>query len=120
MFFAPAAMFAMFYFLSQYIQHVMGYSPLKAGVAFLPFSFGIVVGAGLASNLVNRIDPRYLAGIGTLLAAAALFGFSRLRRTTPSLPPMQNVHRRNYWTDILPFILLMSFGMGAGRSCRSP
>ena len=38
MFLAPAAMFAMFYFLSQYIQNVMGYSPLKAGVAFLPFS----------------------------------------------------------------------------------
>ena len=38
MFFAPAAMFAMFYFLSQYIQNVMGYSPLKAGVAFLPFT----------------------------------------------------------------------------------
>ena len=52
MFFAPAAMFAMFYFLSQYIQNVMGYSPLKAGVAFLPFTVGIVFGAGLASNLV--------------------------------------------------------------------
>ena len=38
MFLAPAAMFAMFYFLSQYIQNVMGYSPLKAGVAFLPFT----------------------------------------------------------------------------------
>ena len=78
MFLAPAAMFAMFYFLSLYIQNVMGYSPLKAGLAFLPFSFGIVVAAGLASNLVNRIDARYLAGVGTLMAAGALFGFSRL------------------------------------------
>ena len=69
MFLAPAAMFAMFYFLSLYIQNVMGYTPLKAGVAFLPFSFGIVIAAGLASNLVNRIDPRYLAGVGTLMAA---------------------------------------------------
>ena len=40
MFLAPAAMFAMFYFLSQYIQNVMGYSPIKAGVAFLPFCVG--------------------------------------------------------------------------------
>ena len=78
MFLAPAAMFAMFYFLSQYIQNVMGYSPLKAGVAFLPFTVGIVVGAGLASNLVNRIDPRFISGVGTLLAAGALFGFSTL------------------------------------------
>ena len=78
MFLAPAAMFAMFYFLSQYIQNVMGYSPIKAGVAFLPFCVGLVVAAGLASNLVNRIDPRYLAGVGTLMAAAGLYGFSRL------------------------------------------
>ena len=42
MFFAPAAMFAMFFYLSQYIQNVMGYSPIEAGVAFLPFCFGLV------------------------------------------------------------------------------
>ena len=74
----PAAMFAMFYFLSLFIQQVMGYSPLHTGFAFLPFSVGIVIGAGLSSNLVSRIDPRFIAGIGTLMAAAALFGFSRL------------------------------------------
>jgi EmrB/QacA subfamily drug resistance transporter len=109
MFLAPAAMFAMFYFLSLYIQNVMGYSPLKAGLAFLPFSFGIVVAAGLASNLVNRIDPRYLAGVGTLMAAGALFGFSRLPYDTDF--PATSV-TGSYVTDILPFILLMSFGMG--------
>ena len=59
MFLAPAAMFAMFFFLSLYIQNVMGYSPLEAGVAFLPFCVGIVVAAGISSNLINRIDPRY-------------------------------------------------------------
>ena len=75
---APAAMFAMFYFLSLFIQQIVGYSPLKAGFAFLPFSFGIVIGAGLASNLVSRIDPRFLAGTGTLLASFSLFMFSRL------------------------------------------
>ena len=67
---APAAMFAMFFYLSLFIQQVMGFSPLEAGFAFLPFSFGIVLGAGLASNLVSRIDPRCLAGTGTLLAAS--------------------------------------------------
>ena len=81
----PAAMFAMFFFLSLYIQHVMGYTPLQAGLAFLPFSVGIIVGAGLASNLVNRVDPRFLAGVGTLMAAGALFGFSGCP-TTPSVP----------------------------------
>ena len=109
MFLAPAAMFAMFYFLSQYIQNVMGYSPLKAGVAFLPFTVGIVVGAGLASNLVNRIDPRYISGVGTLIAAGALFGFSRLPYDT-SFPPSDVTG--SYVTDIMPFIIMMAFGMG--------
>ncbi|HRD64465.1 MAG TPA: MFS transporter, partial [Nocardioides sp.] len=109
MFFAPAAMFAMFFYLSQYIQTVMGYSPLKAGVAFLPFCFGLVAAAGLSSNLVNRIDPRYLAGVGTLMAAAALYGFSRIPYDTTA--PISNVSA-SYATDLLPFILMMSFGMG--------
>ena len=109
MFLAPAAMFAMFYFLSQYIQNVMGYSPLKAGVAFLPFTVGIVVGAGLASNLVNRIDPRFISGVGTLLAAGALFGFSRLPYDTSF--PVEEV-TGTYVADILPYIVLMAFGMG--------
>ena len=109
MFLAPAAMFAMFYFLSQYIQNVMGYSPLKAGVAFLPFTVGIVVGAGLASNLVNRIDPRFISGVGTLIAAGALFGFSTLPYDT-AFPPSDLVG--SYVTDIMPFIIMMAFGMG--------
>ena len=87
----------------------MGYSPLKAGVAFLPFTVGIVVGAGLASNLVNRIDPRYISGVGTLLAAGALFGFSRLPYDTSF--PVEEV-TGTYVADILPYIVLMAFGMG--------
>jgi len=109
MFFAPAAMFAMFFYLSQYIQTVMGFSPIQAGVAFLPFCFGLVAAAGISSNLVNRIDPRILAGIGTLMAAGALWGFSRLPFDTSF--PISDV-QGSYVTDLLPFILLMSFGMG--------
>jgi EmrB/QacA subfamily drug resistance transporter len=109
MFFAPAAMFAMFYYLSQYIQTVKGYSPIEAGVAFLPFCFGLVAAAGIASNLINRIDPRILAGIGTLMAAVALFGFSRLPYDTTF--PVTDV-QGSYWTGLLPYILMMSVGMG--------
>jgi EmrB/QacA subfamily drug resistance transporter len=109
MFFAPAAMFAMFFYLSQYIQNVMGYSPIKAGVAFLPFCFGLVAAAGISSNLINRINPRYLSGIGTLMAAVALFGFSRLPFDTTL--PIHDV-TGSYWSNIFPYILLMSFGMG--------
>ncbi|GAA2152515.1 MFS transporter [Nocardioides koreensis] len=116
---APAAMFAMFFFLSLFIQQIVGYSPLHAGFAFLPFSFGIVIGAGLASNLVNRIDPRFLAGVGTLLASFSLFMFSRLSiDDSPSAVVAALAHGGtagsdvNYWTSILPWIVTMSIGMG--------
>ncbi|MBF4160343.1 MFS transporter [Nocardioides acrostichi] len=97
----PAAMFAMFYFLSLYIQNVMGYSPLRAGFAFLPFAFGMIFGATSASKLIARIDPRFISGSGTLLSGFSLFMFSRLE--------VGSVH---YWTDVMPFIVTMSLGMG--------
>ncbi len=116
----PAAMFSMFFFLSLFIQNVMGYSPLKTGVAFLPFSVGIVLSAGIVSNLVNRIDPRYIAGVGTLIASSALFGFSRLSVDDSDTSVLQAVlHGQylgadvSYWTQVLPFVVLMSVGMGA-------
>ncbi len=116
---APAAMFAMFYFLSLFIQQIVGYSPLRAGFAFLPFSVGIVVGAGLASTLASRVNPRYLAGVGTLLAAAALFMFSRLSIDDSPSHVLEALGQGstagaglNYWTDIFPFIIMMSVGMG--------
>lgn len=116
----PAAMFSMFFFLSLFVQNVMGYSPLQTGVAFLPFSFGLVIAATIASRLVNSIDPRWIAGTGTALAGAALLGFSRLTiDASPghllSLAASGGDLGGNvsYWTDIFPFIVLMSLGMGA-------
>lgn len=115
----PAAMFAMFYFLSLFIQLVVGYSPLHTGFAFLPFSVGIVIGAGVSSNLVNRIDPRFIAGVGTLMAAIALFGFSRLEVPNSAADLLAlgtDGHLGegvNYWASVFPFIVLMSVGMGA-------
>ncbi|MBM9459270.1 MFS transporter [Nocardioides sp. zg-536] len=116
---APAAMFAMFFYLSLLIQQVVGYSSLTAGVAFLPFSVGIVFGAGLSSNLVNRIDPRYVSGIGTLMAATALFMFSRvdvddspaavLKTLSAGGTAGEDLH---YWTALFPWIILMAVGMG--------
>lgn len=113
----PAAMFSMFYFLSLFIQLVVGYSPLRTGFAFLPFSVGIVIGAGLSSNLVNRIDARFIAGIGTLMAAVALFGFSLLDvpNTAADLVSLGGGNLGdgvNYWSSIFPYIVLMSVGMG--------
>lgn len=94
----------------------MGFSPLEAGFAFLPFSFGIVIGAGLASNLVARVDARFLAGTGTLLAAAALFMFSRIPVDESPKAVLTALADGgadiNYWTHLFPFIVLMAIGMG--------
>ncbi len=61
----PAAMFAMFYFLSQFVQNVMGYSPLHTGFAFLPFSVRHRVRCDARLEAGRRkIDPRFVAGIG--------------------------------------------------------
>ncbi|GEP36295.1 MFS transporter [Nocardioides szechwanensis] len=116
---APAAMFSMFYFLSLFIQQIVGYSPLRAGFAFLPFSFGIVIGAGLSSNLVNRVNPRYLAGVGTLLASFSLFMFSRLSIDDSTSGVLGQLlgggtagEDVNYWAHIFPYIITMSVGMG--------
>jgi EmrB/QacA subfamily drug resistance transporter len=105
----PAAMFAMFYFLSQFVQNVMGFSPLRTGIAFLPFSVGIVVAATISSRLMERVDPRWLAGAGTTMAGLALFGFSRLPYDDSVTALSVHAH---YASDVLPYIVLMSLGMG--------
>src|SRR5207244_12946359 len=74
-----AAMFATFYFLGTYLQSIMGYSPVQTGVAFLPSSVGIIVSAQLASTLMPRIDPRWIAGAGAGLAAVGMWRFTDIR-----------------------------------------
>ena len=95
-----AGMFAMFYFLGLYIQQVLGYSPLQAGFAFLPFSVAMVAGAGIASTLASRVDPRWIAGPGAAIAAVGMWGFSHL--TVES----------SYATNLLPWIVVLAVGLG--------
>ena len=64
-----AGLFAMFVFLSYYLQSVLHYSALKAGLAFLPFAFGIILAAGASSGLVPRIGPRIPMTVGLAIAA---------------------------------------------------
>jgi EmrB/QacA subfamily drug resistance transporter len=114
----PAAMFAMFFFLSLFIQLVVGYSPLHTGVAFLPFSVAMIISATAASKLISHVDPRILSGVGTLLSAAALYGFSRLTVPDSASGMIQAVSAGHlgddvsYWTHVLPYVVLMAFGMG--------
>jgi len=94
------ALLGTFLFLTYFLQGTLGYSALKTGFAFLPFSAGIVVGAGLASRLLPRTGPRSLMVSGLSLAALGLLWFSRL---TPG---------SSYVTHVLVGEILVSIGMG--------
>jgi predicted MFS family arabinose efflux permease len=94
------AMFSSFYFVSLFIQGILQYSPLKAGLAFLPFTVGLVVAAGIASQLAPRLPPRVIAGVGLTLGMIGLWLYSRLDPTS------------TYASDLLLPMIIMSVGMG--------
>ena len=101
MFLVGSGLFAMFFFNSLYIQRVLGYGPLKAGLAFLPFTAGIMVSAGIASAYGPKIGIRLVAAVGMVIAAAGLLLLTRI--------PVDGT----YLTSVLPSLLLVSLGMGA-------
>ena len=94
-----AGLFSMFLFLGIYLQSVLGYTPLKAGFAFMPFTAGIIVFAGVASQLLPKVGPRPLMVPGLLAAAVGLL---LLTQITPET---------SYITHVLPALLIMSSGM---------
>jgi predicted MFS family arabinose efflux permease len=77
-FLLASAMFAMWFFLSLYMQGVLGYSPLKTGFAFLPQTIAIAIGAQIASRLVTKVGPRPLMVFAGLFAAAGMAWLSRI------------------------------------------
>jgi hypothetical protein len=93
-------MFAFFFLVSLYVQQVLGYSPLEAGLAFLPFTVGIIVGAGASQALARRIPVHYVAIIGLVLSSAGLL---LLRGAGVD---------GTYLGNLLPAIIPMSIGMG--------
>ncbi|MTA15682.1 MAG: DHA2 family efflux MFS transporter permease subunit [Actinobacteria bacterium] len=94
-----AGLFSMFLFLGLYLQVILGYSPLKSGFAFLPFTAGIIVFAGIASTLLPKFGPRPLMVPGLI---AAGIGLLMLTRITPET---------SYLTHVMPSLLIMSSGM---------
>ncbi len=94
------AMFGMFFFLTLFIQTVLGYSAVQSGVAYLPFTAGIVTAAGLASRLVARVGARPLILTGAAAAAGGMFWFSRLTQ------------QAGYPGQLLGPMLVTSFGLG--------
>jgi EmrB/QacA subfamily drug resistance transporter len=97
---ATLAMFSVFLFLSYYFQGVLGYSPLKAGFAFLPFPLGVITSATIASQLLPRFGPRPLAITGFAMGTVGILWLTQL---TPD---------SSYALHIVPSLLIISLGMG--------
>jgi EmrB/QacA subfamily drug resistance transporter len=95
------SLFSMFFFISLYLQNVLHYSPIKAGLSYLPLSVGIIISAGAASQLVTRVGFKPTLIGGLLLIAAGLLWFSRVRAPGGS-----------YAADVLGPSLLAAFGLG--------
>jgi EmrB/QacA subfamily drug resistance transporter len=72
------SLFSMFFFISLYLQDVLQYSPIRTGVAYLPLAVGIIVAAGVASQLVTRLGFKSPLIAGLLLIAGGLFWFSQV------------------------------------------
>jgi EmrB/QacA subfamily drug resistance transporter len=97
---AFAGFLAMFFFLTLYMQNVLGYSAIQTGLAYLPLTFAVAIAAGATSQLIPRIGTRPVIVAGALIGAGGLYWLSHIP-----------VHG-SYLTDLLPGLLVLSFGLG--------
>ena len=95
-----ASLFSMFYFISLYMQQILGYSPIKAGISYLPLAVTIILAAGLASGLVTEVGFKPILAIGMACIAAGLLWFTQI-----------DVHG-SFLADILGPSLLAALGLG--------
>jgi EmrB/QacA subfamily drug resistance transporter len=95
-----ASLFSMFFFISLYMQQVLHYSPIHAGLSYLPLAVSIILSAGIASNLVTRVGFKPIMAAGMLLIAAGLVWFSQI-----------STHG-SFLADILGPSLLAAVGLG--------
>lgn len=98
--FVGLGLFGMFLFMTFYFQEVEHYSAVKTGLLFMPFSIGIILAAGVASQLLPKIGPRPLATLGNAMAAVGLFYLSFIRVDS------------GYVAHVMPAMLLTSLGLG--------
>jgi EmrB/QacA subfamily drug resistance transporter len=98
---AFAGFLAMFFFLTLYMQNVLGFSPLQTGAAYLPLCVGVGIAAGITGQILTRTGTRPVIVIGCLVAAAGVYDLSRI--------PVDG----SYLANLLPGLMIMSFGLGA-------
>ncbi|HEY6398462.1 MAG TPA: MFS transporter [Solirubrobacteraceae bacterium] len=97
---AVGGMYALFFFSTLYVQQILGFSPLKAGVAFLPVTLGIGLGSGLAQGFIKRTNARTVTIIGLLIAAAGMLLTTRISADG------------SYVGQMLPGLVVVSIGLG--------
>jgi MFS family permease len=95
-----AGFLAMFFFLTLYMQNVLGYSAIQTGAAYLPLTFAVVIAAGITAQLIPRVGTRPVIVAGALLGAGGLYWLS--------LIPVHG----SYVSDLLPGMLVLAFGLG--------
>jgi EmrB/QacA subfamily drug resistance transporter len=101
LFLVGVAMFAMFYFLTLYMQGVKGYSAMATGVAYLPFAVAVGLSAGaLGPQLLKRLSVKVVTAIGLAFTAAGLVWFSQMSATS------------SYTTVLLPGMVVTGIGLG--------
>lgn len=96
-----SGLYSMFFFLSLYMQSVLGYSPSHTGVAYLPLTAGFMISAAIATPLVPRVGTKRVIAAGALTAAGGLYVLSHV--------PVDGA----YLVDLLPGILIVALGAGA-------
>src|SRR5206468_3933461 len=94
-----AGLMGMFLFMTYYFQGTLHYSPLRSGIAYLPFSGALIVTAVAGSALLPRVGPRAMMTVGGILATGAMLWLTRLRIDSP------------YPSFILPAFVIMAVGM---------
>ncbi|HET6212987.1 MAG TPA: MFS transporter [Micromonosporaceae bacterium] len=94
-----AGMLGMFLFMTYYFQGTLHYSPLRSGVAYLPFSFAMIITAIVASGLLPRVGPRAMMSVGGLMATGAMIWLTQLKIDS------------SYPAFILPAFVIMASGM---------
>jgi EmrB/QacA subfamily drug resistance transporter len=97
---AIAGFYAAFFFITLYMQNVLGYSQIEAGAAYVPITVGVGISAGIASKLFVRTGTRPVIVAGSLVAAGAVYYLSRI--------PVDG----SYLPDLLPGLFVMSLGLG--------
>jgi EmrB/QacA subfamily drug resistance transporter len=92
---------SMFFFVTLYMQDVLGFSPTRAGLSYVPAGVAVVLGAGVSSRLFARVGTRPLIVAGALLAAGGVFWLAQI--------PVHGT----YPGDLLPGLMIMGLGLGA-------